>query len=707
MGKLNGYGDGPANAETLVEMFDRWDAALARRWSKWREEAELAFGMVAGGSQWGKEDREVMEAQGRVAAVMNDIDPIVSAICGSEITNRQEIRYYPREVSQREQDGRFADAQVSELLTGAVEWVRDETDAAEEESAAFRNAIICGLGVLELRMDYEIDPEGIAVTQSIDPLEIAICAAAVRPNAIDARYVRRRKRFDRQEAAELFQMEPDAVPSVQGREDDRQHDNYPGSAYTHETIGADDDDSETVVVDEYQWFTSQRVAVVVHPQTGQEMEVQPDQLQELLQAVPDLQYAMVPRRQYWRAYRVGSEVLLYEPLPDGEFTYKFVTGKWDRNERTWYGVVRACIDPQRIKNKLISQMVRIIDTSAKGGLLAEVDAFEDPAQAREDWAASDSIVLTQSGALSGGKIIPKPVGQYPPAIDRLFGVVNDAVINVTGVNREMLGLIDREQAGVVEYQRKQAAYGVLAGFFDSLRRYRKLAGRHLLKLIQNYMSDGRIVRINGKGGNIKYLPLVRDPQVRQYDVIVDEAPSGPNQKEKVWQFLMGMAPFLSRLNLPLPVWLKLMEYSPVPSSLVQDIEQTMQAMPQQEDPNAIKAKADAQAKQAELQMRGMEMQAQMQADQQKAAMDQEIARMRIQGELELQRAKAQQQIETERMIASEKMRLAREQAAFEAQMAQEKMDFEAQLARQKLDMQQTAGAISGGGVDANFGGEVG
>jgi hypothetical protein len=154
---------------------------------------------------------------------------------------------------------------------------------------------------------------------------------------------------------------------------------------------------------------------------------------------------------------------------------------------------------------------------------------------------------------------------------------------VTGINLELLGLVQKEQAGVLEAQRKQAGYAILAVFFDSLRRYRKMQGRVMLHYIQEYISDGRLVRIQGQNGNEQYVPLVRNRDTAKYDVIVDEAPMSANQKEAVWGMLTQMLPILQKQPVPMEVWQEFLRYSPLPSSVSGKIGQAL-AQAAQPDP---------------------------------------------------------------------------------------------------------------------------
>ena len=110
-------------------------AMIAQRYSQaeqytkeWRRESREMYGMIAG-DQWSEEDRLRLMEQLRPAVTFNVAGKYIDAIGGLQITNRQEIKYLPRQLGE---------AGVNELLTGAADWVRDESDAEDEESSVRR-----------------------------------------------------------------------------------------------------------------------------------------------------------------------------------------------------------------------------------------------------------------------------------------------------------------------------------------------------------------------------------------------------------------------------------------------------------------------------------------------------------------------------------------------------------------------------------------
>jgi hypothetical protein len=220
-------------------------------------------------------------------------------------------------------------------------------------------------------------------------------------------------------------------------------------------------------------------------------------------------------------------------------------------------------DPQRWANKFFSQLLHIINTNAKGGLMMETGAAENPRKFEKDWAKANSVVKLNPGGL--GKIGPKPIPVIPPAISELMNFSISSIRDTSGVSLELLGMADREQAGYLEAQRTKAGLTILAGFFDGLRLYRKKQGRVLAYFIQEYLSDGRLIKIVGKDRE-QFVPLMKQPDGMKFDVVVDSAPTSRDMKEKTWAALMEMVPLIQSQGLPIPP--EIIEYSPLPSGLV-------------------------------------------------------------------------------------------------------------------------------------------
>ncbi len=592
--------DASDREEELLNLFAKWDRAIGNHWGEWRREARRLFGMVAGNDQWSKADKDKLEEIDRIAPVFNEMGPIIDSVSGAEIMDRQQVGYFPREVG---------DSGVNELLTKGADWIRDRCNADQEETESFRDAFICGMGWTETRIDYEEEREGKIFVEHVDPLEMALDPSCRKACGEGARYIRRAKPMSREEFDEAF---PAFASNGTAPEYARLHVNDPRHRYEGDDDVSEEAQDDEVFVHEYQWFERRQVAVVQDPEDGELVDVDLGEFDALLAAARErgveLQHVRQTRRVYYRAFVAGGAILNLDPetgdaevLKVEEFTYKVITGKRDRNKRCWYGLARPMEDPQRWANQFMSQLLAILAASTKGGMMLEANSVEDVKQFEDSWAKPGANTYFMPGALSSGAATPKPATPYPQGLERLIGIAQEAIRKTTGVNPEMLGLVDREQAGVLEHQRKQAAYGILAAFFDAFRRYRRIHGGLFLKFLK-FLPDGYLVRITGEeNGLAQYVPLTKLDDTAKFDVIVDEAPAGPNQVAATFGIIMQLMPYLKDADLPADFWAEVAKYLPLPEKLRQAMAKAiMQQGDEKPDPLAqAGAAAEIRAKNAE------------------------------------------------------------------------------------------------------------
>ena len=109
----------------------------------------------------------------------------------------------------------------------------------------------------------------------------------------------------------------------------------------------------------------------------------------------------------------------------GCFSWACITGELDRNKGHWFGLIKTMRDPQMWANKWLSQTLHILNTTAKGGIVAEIDAFADMTEAEEKWGATryDRLARHRRGVqpedhAEAGRPRPKPCG--PDAVRDYF-----------------------------------------------------------------------------------------------------------------------------------------------------------------------------------------------------------------------------------------------------------------------------------------------
>ncbi len=567
----------PDTQQGLFRRLQRWAVEDLRHSAEWRSDAKDNYEMAAG-RQWDSAEEQAFHNQGKVPIKFNRILSIVKSVAGHEINNRHELRYFPRGVE---------DTAANDLLNAVSAWMGDVSDAEDEESDAFEDVAICGMGWTEHLMEYDQDVEGLYTETRTDPLEMAWDKSAKRKNLVDARRIHRiKKDIDIDEARRMFPGIPDIslnatwvtgetdrsdpVPIEIRREHEGDSDLTSESWYTN-----------TVTIVETQWYDLEPYYMVAGPGDSQPMEMDAAQYAVFEERANMIgfpyQAAKLQRRVYKRAFLGATGILDMSVSPAGDnFTYTCITGDRDRNNNVWFGLVSVMHDPQKFANKFLTNTLHLLNVTAKGGVMAEYDAFEDPRQAENSWANPQDITWLKDGAISGQnpKVLPKPVSQFPVGYWQMMDFAISSIRDTSGVNLELLGMVDRNQPGILEAQRKQAGMTILATLFNNLRRFRKAVGRIRLEYIQRYMSDGRLIRINGPMG-AKAVPLLKDKTLGRYDVVVDESGSSINQKELTWNMIVQVLPIIRDMLTP-QIFFSLLKYSPLPESLLTELQQMME-----------------------------------------------------------------------------------------------------------------------------------
>jgi hypothetical protein len=603
----------------LFRRLTGWFRADRTNWQKWRREAQEDFEFFSG-EQWSDADRKALEDKARPPIVFNRVAPLVNAVVGAEVNNRREVRYIPREQG---------DAIPNEMLTSAADWFRDQANGEDEDSSAFQDAVICGLGWTEIRLDLDDNPDGDPWISQIDPFEMLYDHRAVKPNLVDAKRIWRVRDMDCAAAEEMFPSVPKSklhAGWAMISERSEPHDQDKADLYESEDK-PDDGEEKTVRIVECQWIEFEEYVRAADPNFAPDpdkpnaqptlIDMDKRQFAALLKDfeqkgfVGEYPHTMARRKVVKRVF-IGGEILkrtggdgeditIDAPMtPKGVFSYQAITGYYCKKRKHFYGLVRGAKDPQRWSNKWLSQVMHILNSQAKGGIIAEEDAFTDQRAAEATYAHPDAITFVRKGTIQNSKIMPKPAPQLPVGFMQLMQESKQAISDVTGLSPEFLGTREANQPGVLEYQRRQSSLNLLASLFDSLRRYRKQQGRILLYLIQNHLADGRLVKVVGKDRE-QYVPLMKETvSTAEFDVVVDDAPNSPNEKEKTWQIMTTLLPMVKDYLTP-DIGMEILRYSPLPPSMVEKLAQAVKAEQEKSAPEQDQAKQAAMAN-AEVEM---------------------------------------------------------------------------------------------------------
>ena len=593
-------GQGPGTPDFVK--LKRWFISARDHSQEWRKEAEEDFDFAAG-HQWNIDEEAVLKDQMRPPVAINRVGTVIDAAAGLEIQNRQEIRYLPRQMGQ---------VAINDVLTAAAKWFRDQSFAEDEESDGFRDDLICGMAWIDTRLDYEEDPQGKSIDERIDPLEMYWDPVAKKRNLEDRRYQFRVKSIPLEDAKEMFPDHADDADTLDASwatnmpEGDKPHNQLEAKFYKNDQSGREAGNPVAkVTIVQAQWWDREACYTLADPVSGkvvtlslQRYAILTRQLAKV--GIPPLKAVKGRKRVFKQAF-IGKDILESGPSPYPEgFTINCMTGKRDRNKNTFYGLVRVMKDPQRWANKFFSSLIQQFSTSGKG-LLAETDAVVSVRNFEEDYATADAVKWLKTGGLA--KVKEMEGAQMNQGVQAMMQYAIESIPQVTGVNIELQGTTDRDQPGILEYQRKMTGMTILADFFDGLRRFRKNQGKILLYYIVHFFSDGRLIKIDGEDGQA-YIPLIKrmGAELEEYDVIIDDAPTSPNQKEHTWLLLTQLLPILKGIDVPPSLWAEFLKYSPLPDTLTQKVVAQLKQMAQKPPQMSPRDQAKTQIEQSRTQI---------------------------------------------------------------------------------------------------------
>lgn len=602
------------NTDDRSDLLDDHVSLARKRWKQsesaheeWRLAANECYAFVAG-DQLDDATKALYDEKLRPKVAFNLTSKYIDAVSGLQINNRQNINFAPRQVE---------DAPVNDVASSVVEWARDKTDAQDEESDAFWDMLVTGMGWIEHYMDYEEDPEGRIVTERRDGAQMRWDTRARKRNLRDMRWVIRGKPMTEEEIEERWPDadfgEPEAM--MDGMEEimTAPHDATRAPFYESGTGNTGGGEVRTHTVLEMQWYKVENhmlVKTVIQGKEVQKMIRWSDWTKKFKPFLKknNVQHKAIPRKKrvYYRMFCVGTTLLQKGLSPcQAGFTYKCLTGKRNRNDNSWYGLTEAMKDPQLWVNKMLSQIMHTIDTNAKGGIMAEEGAFVNVMEAERDWSSPDKIVHVEAGALRDGKIQERPQTSYPQGSERLLQIAMEAFSGVTGIPVELLGMTDRNQPGIIEQQRKQAGMAMVAWAFDAMTRYLKDSGELYLEYIRKYVPEGRIIRIVDSEGKKRYTPLVKSQLAHTYDITVDESPSSTNVKERTFVTLMQLMPTLAKMGVSPPP--DFLDYTPLPADFVAKWKEQMKPNPERQQAQKLEmADREAEVKQKHAKVRNLD-----------------------------------------------------------------------------------------------------
>ena len=495
------------------------------------------------GDQWDPDDEAALESEGRPALTINTILPTINTILGEQSTRRADIQFKPR---------RGGDADVAHTLTKLYMQIADNNKLDWVEQQVFSDGLIMdGRGYFDVRMDFSDHVEGEVRITSKDPLDILIDPDAKDADPKTWNEVFESKWMTLDEIEELYGKDkaerllfvaengmsfgPDSVEYQETRFGDTEtNDDYFGAS-----VPGDEEyrNVKSLRVVERQHKKLSRASFFVDPDTGDQRQA-PDEWSENKNKKFAKQYNLtliskVIRKIRWTV--TCDQVVLHDDWsPYNQFTVVPFFCYFRRGRP--FGVVRNLLSPQEQLNKIASQELHIVNTTANSGWMVESGSLVGmTSDDLEEHGAETGLVLEYArGTSPPTKIQPN---QIPTGLDRIAQKAAINIKTISGVNDSMLGTDSAEVSGIAIQAKQNRGAIMIQVPLDNLRKSRQYLAESILNLIQTFYTEQRVIQVTNEDDPLKPREemvvnqetpegqVINDLTVGEYDVIVATAPA--------------------------------------------------------------------------------------------------------------------------------------------------------------------------------------
>lgn len=501
---------------------------------KWVEEADK-FDQFYQGEQWDDETVAKLESEGRPHLTLNIVLAVINVLLGEQSTRRVDVQYR-----------NLGPNGSGFVLTKLAMAISEANQYKYVESEVFSDGIITDRGYFDIRMDYDSNPQGDIKITSIDPREILLPPTAKDRDPSTWPEIIRSHWASLDDIEKIYGKE--AAESVRSR------------ATTGETYGIE---SIRVATSRFGGDLSLPTAAI--PGFDEDMVIgcrlidrQYRQLVRVFSAVDvvnnrymDFPIGTKATEAAFMAAQLGTyavqrtvsrirwtvsvdEVLLFDDWsPYKTFTIIPYFPYFRRGRPL--GMVRHLISPQEQFNKISSQELHIINSTANSGWTVEQGTLTNMTtdEFTEKSSATGVVIEHARGTNPPKKIQSNPV---PTGLER-FGMRSQSLVNeISGISNAMLGMESAEVSGVALESKERRGQIQIQLPMDNLAFTRMLVAKKQLELIKDFYRDERIVTITeGAGAAKSYQSMTINQRAAdgsiqnnvfegEYDIVISSMP---------------------------------------------------------------------------------------------------------------------------------------------------------------------------------------
>jgi len=530
----------------------------------------------------------------------NRIRRVINMVSGHQRRNRKSTIVTPVE---------NGDQLTADQFTKILYWVNQQEGVLETISDSFHGALVTGMNLLQVWIDYRQDP----IAGNIRVTNCSYNSFLIDPyfrkhDLSDCNAIWKRTFVSKKEAISLMPGYADDIEQLMGQGYNRDGKfQFMPESYSY-------GQTNLLTYDEYYYRDYREQKLLVDTQTGETVEWKSDdtdKLKQFLSVYPQVTVIDNEVPTVKLAIVVQGKVLYDGPNPMGIDAYPFVPVLGYYNPQMPYfpyrvqGMVRGLRDAQFLYNRRKAIELDILESQINSGWKYKEDSLVNPKDVFLS-GQGRGLALKAEASMADVEQIQPP--QVPPSMIQLSDILAREVMEISGVNEELLGSAVDDKAGVLSMLRQGAGLTTLQNLFDQLDRSQKLLGKLMIDLIQNNFTPGKVKRITEQDPS----PEFYNKTFGRYDAAVEEGFNTTTQRQLQFAQLLQ----LREAGVPVPSNVLL------EAATLQDKNKLIQAVQAEEQ-------AQSQAQQMQMQSSMQEQQARTQLAQARAVADEGLGYERL------------------------------------------------------------------------------
>lgn len=557
----------------------------------WRTEAQEDYQFYAGDQDTAMVKAALKEAR-RANSTFNGIKPKIDMLIGLAA----QVRYdgYVIPVGQE-------DEPLSELMQGSLIHYRKKLKMGRKELDCFEHTAKSGRSLLYFRIDTSNPFKPKIVPTRVPGANFAIDPVSIEYDLSDAKYIFVWSWVDEDD---LKGIDPDIDPALLSNESNLGtgapafYDSVTGKyrivtcwykrwVLKYWIRNPFTGKIEALTKRQYSAFNKSAQEGITHPETG-----------EMLKVNEPVAYTRGYAIEYKYMTFSGDYVIAAGKSPHNdkvEFPAVLYGAYKDDDNNRWFSAGTAMKDPQRATNVMLRQMTHLLQTLPKGILLHEVGAIINIEGYEKNSSNPNYHMEVGEGKIEKVKFEKQPA--ISPVYQQIFEIMKVSMKDTSGIHDDLMGAYtSSREPGVTVSLRKESNIAVLFILFNNYRESRLAGNRKLMYLMQQYVTDEEIIRIQGeKGVALMQINSQMNPQVEGWnDITAGEFDLEMEETVETGSFRTAIAEMLIEFSHNNPDTIPpdiIMEYMNLPFTVKQEIKAYWeeQARIEQENKDADRA----------------------------------------------------------------------------------------------------------------------